>query len=748
MEGTEVKNTHTKKNNIRKSSNSLNDNNILVSCENEISVSSNKSKTKLKNKRVAKSQEKIKNENIEDLTTNTKINQIKKSSTTIEKAITDFDQYLFKQGTHTNCYKFMGAHYVTENKRKGFRFITWAPKASRVTVVGDFSGWEEKEKYKMTKLNDTGLWVIFIPNLKEGMKYKYAVTNEWKTWTVLKADPYAFKSELRPDTASILIKESKYRWGDKKWLNKRQKINHFEAPMNIYELHLGSWKKRDDDFFTYDELADVLPEYIKKMGYTHVEIMPVNEHPLDASWGYQITGYYSPTSRYGEVKGLKNLINNLHKEGIGVIFDWVPSHFCKDEHGLAYFDGTATYEYAASWKAENRGWGTNNFDLGRPEVKSFLISNACYWINEFHIDGLRVDAVSNMLYLDYGRNYGEWEPNIYGQNGNLEAIEFLRDFNKIVKSNFPGVITIAEESTSWKGITAPLEDGGLGFDFKWNMGWMNDTLRYIEKDPIHRKYHHNQLNFSMVYNYSEKFILPISHDEVVHGKGSLIAKMPGDNWNKYAGLRLYSAFMIGHPGKKLLFMGSEFGQFVEWQENEQLQWQVIEKYDIHEKIHNYFKDLNKFYIENKALWECDYDTNGFEWIDANNAEKSILTFIRRGKKKEDTLIFICNFTPVVYYDFGVGVTEEGVYKEVFNSDNIIYGGSDQVMKDEFSSIDEPWNDKPFKVLVKVPPMGVLVIKKCSELVKNKEVLNKKNKLVNLDETKNEIIDSKSKEEMI
>lgn len=751
MEGTEVKNNHTKK-----SDNSA----TLMDYENEISVSSSKSKAKQKNKKVQKTTTKIKAENIDkknsikkDLitTNNSKLDNTKKYNEAVnEKVITDLDEYLFKEGTHISCYKFMGAHYVIENGKKGFRFTTWAPKASKITVVGDFSNWEEKEKYKMIKIGDSGLWSIFIPNLKEGMKYKFAITNEWKTWTVLKADPYAFKSELRPDTASILVKESKYRWGDKKWLNKREKINHFETPMNVYELHLGSWKRKDNDFFTYDELSEMLPKYIKDMGYTHVEFMPVNEHPLDASWGYQITGYYSPTSRYGDAKGLKNLINSLHKEEIGVIFDWVPSHFCKDEHGLAYFDGSAVYEYAASWKAENKGWGTNNFDLGRPEVKSFLISNACYWINEFHIDGLRVDAVSNMLYLDYGRNYGEWEPNIYGQNGNLEAIEFLKDFNKMVKNNFPGVITVAEESTSWKGITGSIEDNGLGFDFKWNMGWMNDTLRYIEKDPIYRKYHHGQLNFSMVYNYSEKFILPISHDEVVHGKGSLIAKMPGDDWNKYAGLRLYSAFMMGHPGKKLLFMGSEFGQFVEWQENSQLQWQVIDQYDIHEKTHNYFKDLNKFYIDNKALWECDYDTEGFEWIDANNAEKSILTFIRRGKKQEDTLIFICNFTPVVYYDFGVGVTEEGVYKEVFNSDNLAYGGSNQVMKDEFNSIDEPWDNKPHKVLVKVPPMGVLVIKKCAELVKNKEVLSEilieKNKVSNLDETKNEVIDSKSKEE--
>ena len=746
-----------------------NDNTPLNECGNEVSLESNKNKTKVKNKKASKSKKVGKNNNRKQKENGLDINKgkiiansnkvladINNRNVTKEnydkKVITDLDEYLFREGTHINCYKFMGAHQGTENKKKGFRFTTWAPKASKVTVVGDFSNWEENEKYEMIKVNDSGLWSIFISGLKEGMKYKFSIANEWGTWKVLKADPYAIKSELRPNTASILVKESKYRWADKKWLNKREKMNHFDNPMNIYELHLGSWKTNNGNFLTYDELSKELPIYVKEMGYTHVEIMPVNEHPLDASWGYQVTGYYSPTSRFGDAKGLKNLINNLHKEDIGVIFDWVPSHFCKDEHGLSYFDGNATYEYAASWKADNKGWGTSNFDLGRPEVKSFLISNAAYWIDEFHIDGLRVDAVSNMLYLDYGRNYGEWEPNIYGQNGNLEAIEFLKTFNTAIKTNFPGVITIAEESTSWAGITKSVEDGGLGFDFKWNMGWMNDTLRYIEKDPIHRKYHHHELNFSMVYNYSERFILPISHDEVVHGKGSLIAKMPGDNWNKYAGLRLYSAFMMGHPGKKLLFMGSEFGQFIEWRENQELQWNVINEYDIHKKTHNYFKALNQFYLENKALWQCDYDRDGFEWIDADNAEKSVLTFIRRGKSKEDTLVFICNFTPVVYYDFEVGVTEEGVYKEVFNTDNLLYGGSNQIMDTEIQSIEESCNNKPYKVLIKVPPMGVLVIKKNSELIKSKNVvdeilieeINTKNEEINvtLGENKN----SKSKEE--
>ena len=462
---------------------------------------------------------------------------------------------------------------------------------------------------------------------------------------------------------------------------------------------------------TYEEISEVLVEYIKEMGYTHVEFMPINEHPLDASWGYQGVGYYSVTSRYGDLNGLKALINKLHKNNIGVLLDWVPSHFCKDEHGLFMFDGSPTYEYEAWWKANNEGWGTCNFDLGRPEVKSFLFSNAMYWINEFHVDGLRVDAVSNMLYLDYGREYGEWEPNIYGGNGNLEAIAFLKELNTIIKKEGKGAITVAEESTSWEGITKPVEEDGLGFDYKWNMGWMNDTLSYIELDPIYRKYHHNKMNFSMMYNYSEKFILPISHDEVVHGKKSLINKMWGDYWKKYAGLRLYASFMMGHPGKKLMFMGCEFGQFVEWREWEELQWNVIEEFDIHRKTKEYFKALNHFYLENSSLWSLDYEEEGFKWIDADNSEESVLSFIRIGKNKKEKLIFICNFTPEVYYDFKVGVPELGEYVEVFNSDSLEFGGAGNIMGDSIlKATEESFKDFDYSISVKVPPLGTLVLK--------------------------------------
>lgn len=636
-------------------------------------------------------------------------NKGKSKKVSKDESLLSFD--LFLEGKEHSAYKFMGAHFITENRKRGVRFTTWAPRASKIYVIGDFNNWELKEEYSMKKINERGIWSLFLPKLEEGIKYKFAVVNECGNNTVYKADPYAFKSELRPNTASVLTKIKSFRWGDKRWLNKREKEGLDNKPMNIYELHLGSWKRKDGEFMTYEEISEVLVEYVKEMGYTHVEFMPINEHPLDASWGYQGVGYYSVTSRYGDLNGLKTLINKLHKNNIGVLLDWVPSHFCKDEHGLFMFDGSPTYEYGAWWKANNEGWGTCNFDLGRPEVKSFLFSNAMYWINEFHIDGLRVDAVSNMLYLDYGREYGEWEPNIYGGNGNLEAIAFLKELNTIIKKEGKGAITVAEESTSWEGITKPVEEDGLGFDYKWNMGWMNDTLSYIELDPIYRKYHHNKMNFSMMYNYSEKFILPISHDEVVHGKKSLINKMWGDDWKKYAGLRLYASFMMGHPGKKLMFMGCEFGQFVEWREWEELQWNVIEEFDIHRKTKEYFKALNHFYLENSSLWSLDYEEEGFKWIDADNSEESVLSFIRIGKNKKEKLIFICNFTPEVYYDFKVGVPELGEYVEVFNSDSLEFGGAGNIMGDSIlKATEESFKDFDYSISVKVPPLGTLVLK--------------------------------------
>ena len=620
------------------------------------------------------------------------------------------DIELFHEGKNFECYSFMGAHLVSENRRRGVRFTTWAPNAGEIYVVGDFCDFKPLKEYKMQKVNSKGLWSTFIPGIKDGTRYKFYIVNKDSRKGTYKSDPYSVNSELRPNTASIVREEYKFRWSDKGWLNKREKIDVLKEPINIYEIHLGSWKRKNGEYLTYKELCTELPKYLVDMGYTHVEFMPIAEHPLDASWGYQGTGYYSVTSRYGNPKELKELINILHKNNIGVILDWVPGHFCKDEHGLYMFDGSPTYEYEEGWKAENKGWGTSNFDLGKPEVKSFLISNAFFWLKEFHIDGLRVDAVSNMIYLNYGRNEGEWKPNKFGGDGCLEGIDFLKELNTAVFSNFNNILMIAEESTTWPNICKKVEDGGLGFNFKWNMGWMNDTLKYVEIDPIYRKYHHNKMTFSMMYNYSENFILPISHDEVVHGKKSLVDKMWGDYWNKFAGLRLYLAYMMGHPGKKLTFMGCEFAQFIEWREYEELEWKLIDNFDMHKKTQVFFKEINKFYKENRALWELDYDTLGFEWIDADNSNQSIFIFIRRSSNVEDTLIFICNFTPVVYHDFRIGVPYNATYKEIFNTDSDLFGGSNQLNEKLIVSEEIKYHNKPYSISLKVPPMATSILK--------------------------------------
>lgn len=641
-------------------------------------------------------------------------NRDKNKSSMKNEIFNEEDLYLFHEGKNYNAYKFMGAHFTSENRKRGVRFTVWAPRAKNIFLVGDFSNWEAKEENRLEKINDTGLWSLFIPRLKEGLKYKYYV-EQANGKIVLKSDPYGVYSEVRPNTASVLCEKTKIRWTDKKWLNKRKETNYFESPMNIYELHLGSWKRKENNkFMSYEELSNILPKYVKDMGYTHVELMPLNEHPLDASWGYQATGYYSVTSRYGNIKGLKKLINALHKEDIGIILDWVPGHFCKDEQGLYMFDGTPTYEYEEGWKADNKGWGTFNFDLGKPEVKSFLISNAFYWINEFHIDGLRVDAVSNMIYLNYGRNHGEWIPNIYGGSENLEAIQFIKEFNEAIKSYNTGVFTIAEESTAWPNVTNAVEYGGLGFDFKWNMGWMNDTLEYNELDPIYRKYHHNKLTFPMMYHHSEKFILPISHDEVVHGKKSLLDKMHGDYWNKFSNLRAYMGYMYGHPGKKLIFMGCEFGQFIEWREYEELEWKLMKDFEMHRKTQKFFKDINNFYKNTPELWELDYYQEGFQWIDADNNEQSIYIFIRRSKNIDNYKIFVCNFTPMVYYDFNIGVPEAGSYREIFNTDREEYGGSGQVIEDTLCSKEGWCHNQPYTLTIKIPPMAVSVFERIAK----------------------------------
>ncbi len=622
----------------------------------------------------------------------------------------------------------------------------------------------------MEKITERGIWSIFIEGVEPGTKYKYVIEDKAGN-KVFKADPYAVTSEVRPATASIISSKIQYKWNDRSWMTKRKKFKMYDAPINIYEVHLGSWKRDGEEFKTYRELAGELPKYLSEMGYTHIELMPIMEHPLDASWGYQTTGYYSVTSRYGNVDDFKYLIDCLHKENIGVILDWVPGHFCKDIHGLYKFDGTPTYEYKDEWKANNAGWGTYNFDLGKPEVKSFLISNAVYWLHEYHIDGLRVDAVSNILYLDYGRQGGEWIPNKYGGNGNLEAIEFLKELNSAVKKEFPTVMMIAEESTAWPKISQPIQYDGLGFDFKWNMGWMNDTLEYMKEDPLYRKYHHGKMTFSMDYNYSEHFILSISHDEVVHGKGSFLNKMWGDYWNKFAQLRLYIAHMIGHPGKKLMFMGTELAEFIEWRFYEGLEWDLVDKYETHSKIQNYVKTINQFYKDHPALWKYDFNPKGYQWIDARNADESIFTFMRKTDNKKETLIFICNYTPLVYYSHRIGVPYLGEYEVIFDTDSIDFGGSgfihtqrpvvlkeiaatendnqiDEEIEDCNLEIDRelnkdtdtskeveekleaeetikeldvnmdqpliaeeiPYNDQPYSINIKIPPMAAIVLK--------------------------------------
>lgn len=623
--------------------------------------------------------------------------------------ITEYNACLFHKGQNYNAYDILGSHIVIENNKHGVRFSTWAPKAKSIWVVCSKNNFKIDDDYKMDKITEGGIWSIFIEDIEPGTLYKYAIESN-KSDIVFKSDPYAIMSELRPNTASVVYKMERFKWTDRNWNSRRSRKKLYKSPINIYEMHIGSWKRKDGEFLTYDDLVEVLPDYLENMSYTHVEFMPLIEYPLDASWGYQGIGYYSLTSRYGNIEGFKRLINKLHEKNVGVILDWVPGHFCKDIHGLYMFDGTPTYEYEDFWKADNGGWGTFNFDLGKSEVKNFLISNALYWIKEFHLDGLRVDAVSNILYLSYGRKDGEWIPNKYGGNENIEGVNFLKELNKAVYDENHQIMMIAEESTTWPNVSKPLEEGGLGFKFKWNMGWMNDSLEYMELSPEEKKKNHNKLNFSMMYQYSENFILSISHDEVVHGKKSLIGKMYGDWWNQFAGVRTYLSYMIGHPGKKLTFMGMEFAQFIEWREYEELEWKLIDEFPMHKMTQNFVRDLNKLYIEKRALWELDDTIDGFKWIDADNNKQSIISFMRMGKREKDTLIFICNFTPEVYYDFRIGVPYLKDYVEIMNSDSKEYGGSGQVMgKGKLVAKDIENHGLPYSIEIKVPPMAAIII---------------------------------------
>jgi len=658
----------------------------------------------------------VKETDLKEEKTQSKVEKIKSTAKkAVEKMdktdITSFNTYLFHQGKNYEAYNILGSHIKTEKRKKCVQFATWAPNAKEVYVVGDFNNFEVKDEYRLEKITENGLWKGSFGDAKAGDRYKYCIISKDGKKGEYRADPYAIQTEIRPDSASIVYEPKTFKWNDKKWINQRKKVNVLEQPLNIYEIHLGSWKRKEDgEFLTYEEISKELPKYVKEMGYTHVEIMPLVEHPLDASWGYQGTGYYSPTSRYGKLEGLKKLIDKLHEADIGIIMDWVPGHFCKDAHGLYKFDGTPTYEYQEEWRAENKGWGTGNFDLGRPEVKSYLISNALYWYKEFHIDGLRVDAVSSILYLDYSRSQGEWVPNKHGGNGNLEAIDFLKELNKAVFAEYPTALMIAEESTSWPNITKPTNDDGLGFNLKWNMGWMNDTLEYVEIDPKYRKNNHKNITFAMMYNHAENYLLPLSHDEVVHGKKSLLDKMWGDEWNKFAGLRAFTGYMMGHPGKKLTFMGCEFAQTIEWREYAELEWALIDNLEIHKKTQLFFKDLNNLYINNKAFWELDHDHRGFNWIEADNSEQSILIFTRRSRDDKDTLVFVINFTPNVYYDYKIGVPLLGGYQEIFNTDDVKYGGSGQTMSETLIAEKAPFQDQSYSLKIKVPPMATLILK--------------------------------------
>ena len=612
----------------------------------------------------------------------------------------------FKCGELYDSYNFLGCHKVRRNGKIGICFNVWAPNAKQVYLVGDFNNWD-KEAYPMERIENTGIWTIFLTDAKHGQAYKYNVIG-CDGVSRMKADPYGVYSEKRPNNASIVYINDNYKWNDRKWQRDKQKIVHDESPMNIYEVHLGSWKRKwDGEFFSYEELYEMI-DYVKDMGYTHIELMPITEHPLDQSWGYQTIGYYSSTSRYGTPTEFKAFIDKCHENGIGVILDFAYSHFCKDEHGLYKFDGSSQFEYEDPLKAENIGWGTAHFDLGKPEVNSFLISNVLYWFNEYHIDGIRVDAVSSMLYLDY--DIGEWRPNQYGGRENLEAISFIKRLNEIIYSEVSNPIIIAEESTAWPMVTGPTYSGALGFTYKWNMGWMNDTLRYMEMDPIYRKHHHDLITFSFMYAFSENFILPLSHDEVVHGKKSLLDKMPGDAWQKFASLRTLYAYYMMHPGKKLLFMGSEFGQGLEWRYAYGLEWELLER-EPHIKMKDFVKDLNHLYINEKAMHEIDNRYEGFDFIDPHNSEQSIVTLMRKGKNPKDLIIAVINFTPVVHHGYKIGVPYEGIYEEVLNTDDEKYWGSNQTMKNsDLISYPENWHNQKHHIQIKVPPLGVTFIK--------------------------------------
>lgn len=626
------------------------------------------------------------------------------------------DLYLFCEGTHEQAYQWMGAHEIIVDNVKGTHFVVWAPDASRVSVVGDFNFWDGRH-HVMRKHPGSGVWEIFLPNVCADASYKYEISDKYEQIQPLKADPYTLSMQLAPETASKVSQNSEYQWQDSQWMNERDNAsNHYHGAVSIYEVHLGSWKRNltnnsdnshSPSYLTYRELAEQLVPYVVEMGFTHLQLMPVSEYPFDGSWGYQPIGLFAPTARFGSAEDFKYFVDSCHRAGIGLLLDWVPGHFPTDEHGTGKFDGSCLYEHEDLRKGFHPDWKTLIYNYGRSEVQSYLLSNAIYWLDQYHIDGLRVDAVASMLYLDYSREAGQWLPNEHGGRENLEAIEVLQKVNTRSYAKHPGVMMIAEESTAWPGVSKPVDTGGLGFGFKWNMGWMNDTLKYMERDPIYRQHHHNEMTFGLVYSFSENFVLPISHDEVVHGKGSLLNKMPGDDWQKFANLRAYYGFMWTHPGKKLLFMGCEFAQRKEWNHDQSLDWHLLEN-DSHKGMQTLIKDLNHTYRGIPALHELDCDGNGFEWLDSQNSAQSILVYLRKGQEGTAPALVVVNLTPTSYENFAVGVPQAGFYRECLNTDSSIYGGSNVGNGGGVNSVNEAYAGQENKVSLSVPPLATMI----------------------------------------
>ncbi|PRX52234.1 1,4-alpha-glucan branching protein GlgB [Salegentibacter salegens] len=622
----------------------------------------------------------------------------------------EFDIDLFKSGKHYRLYEKFGSHPLTLNKVKGTYFAVWAPGAKQVSVIGDFNFWKDGELQLNVRWDGSGIWEGFIPEVEKGNLYKYKIHSNHNKIITEKADPYARRCEHPPNTASV-VWEDDYKWKDKSWLQKRKKNNSLQAPYSVYEVHLSSWKKKTEEnrSLSYGELATDLVSYVKEMGFTHVEFMPIMEYPYDPSWGYQITGYFAPTSRFGYPDEFKFLVDKLHENDIGVILDWVPSHFPEDSHGLGYFDGTHLYEHPDPKRGYHPDWKSLIFNYSRNEVRAFLISNALYWLEQFHIDGLRVDAVASILYLDYSREEGEWEPNEYGENKNLEAISFLEELNKEVYASFPDVQTIAEESTAYSGVSKPVFLGGLGFGMKWMMGWMHDTLQYFAKEPIYRKHHQNNITFSLTYTFTENFMLPLSHDEVVYGKHSILGRMPGDQWQRFANLRLLYAYMFTHPGTKLLFQGCEFGQSEEWNFQKSLDWHLLE-YDSHKGMQELIKALNEFYRSEPALYEKQFVPEGFEWIDYSDAENSVISFIRKGNEPKDNLIIVCNLTPIPRENYKIGLPEGGKLEEIFNSNEKKFYGTGDYKNAAKIITNKAWHSRKYSIEIDIPPLAMLAFK--------------------------------------